>query len=165
MTEILTNGKIKKNFNYNGYDVLCWNTLREYSKEGQRIIAVQNKEDVLFFDLTRNIDGVLKECKFDVHSIMKRYDKGHYLEDFETLDNYCIKRDLLNGEQKIESLFVDENSFNEDKDYKIPIENIDFIELDNHMRNYEVYLNTGEPTRKYRGTKCILIRKGYVIIH
>lgn len=161
MTEILTNGKIKKDFN--GHDVLYWNTLREYSKEGQRIIAIQNKKDVLFFDRTRNIDGFLKECNLDVHSIMKRYDAGHYLEDFTTLDNYCIKRDILNGEQEIESLF--EVQFDEDKEYKIPMDDIDFIELDDHMRNYEVALNTGEPRRIYRGTKCIMIRKGYIIIH
>jgi len=57
-----------------------------------------------------------------------------------------------------------ERNFNEDKEFKIPIENIDFIELDQNMENYEVALNTGEPARKYRGTKCIVIRGGYVII-
>jgi len=162
MSEILTNGDMENDFN--GHTILYWNTLREYSKEGQKIVAVQNpKGDVLFFDLTRNIDGIMENCKLDVHSIMRRYDKGHYSGDFIIQDNYCIQRDMLCGDKKMKALF-DEKTFDEDKEYKIPINNIDFIELDPDMQNYEVAMSTGEPTRKYRGTKCIVIRGDFVLI-
>ena len=94
-----------------------------------------------------------------------------YMQSIHNKDICMVFKDgsynIIPFKENFITQFDEENDmpeFNEDLEYKIPISDIDFIELDDHMRNYEVALNTGEPRRKYRGTKCIVIRGDYVLI-
>lgn len=88
----------------NGLSIMYWNTGRGYTKEGQKIIAVENGNGVMFFDISRNVSGYITSCSLDGNKIMQKYDRNEY-EEICTLDQYCIQRSVLCGDTKVESIF------------------------------------------------------------
>lgn len=61
-----------------GRIVLIWNTGRFYSEKGQRIAATKVPRGIVFYDLDRQIDGMVDCLDLDKHCIMNGYDYGTY---------------------------------------------------------------------------------------
>lgn len=107
-----------KKIKFNGMDVIGFNTGRQYSNHGQRIIAVQlapkyddfwEKEysEILFEDIDRMISGKLSGLwGFTEDGIMKEYDKG----DYECLSSLCSVLPKFNM-KKIKKGLFDENKY------------------------------------------------------
>lgn len=89
---------------FNDLSIMYWNTGRMYTKEGQKIIAVEDGNGVMFFDISRNISGCMSDCGLDANEIMQKYDMNDYW-GICTEDQYCIQRSLLFGDSKVESIF------------------------------------------------------------
>lgn len=91
------------------FKIKYWNTGRLYSEDGQKIIAIQvndeNGNRVLFFDLTRKVEGRISD-PFDFRRarIMTVYDRTEYTYLAE--DDYPIKRELFEYQSEIDSLFL-----------------------------------------------------------
>ena len=75
---------------WNGQKIMGFNTGRQYSPKGQRIIAVQMETvsedifereyaDIRFEDIDRNIGGTISCCLFTQEDIMRAYDQGNYV--------------------------------------------------------------------------------------
>ena len=91
------------------FKIKYWNTGRLYSEDGQKIIAInindENGDRVLFFDLTRNIEGRISDpFDFRRYQIMTVYDRTEYTYLAEA--DYIIKRELFENQSELESLFV-----------------------------------------------------------
>ena len=69
-------------------NVITFNTGRLYVKEGQQVTAVRlkNKKDIMFFDHSRGVRGVIRNCQLLPTHIMTAYDLGQYESGWCTPD-------------------------------------------------------------------------------
>lgn len=88
----------------NGHNVIFWNTGRSYTIMGQKIVAVKHMAGAIFFDLTRDIYGVIEVCEFTSEYIMHQYDANEY-KGIRTQAAYCIQKDLCVPRPGILSMF------------------------------------------------------------
>jgi len=58
--------------------MITFNTGRWYGPGGQIISAIQQGDDVVFYDHTRHIEGVISHGVRSPYSVQNNYDKGFY---------------------------------------------------------------------------------------
>jgi len=80
--------------------VIIWNTGRFYSEKGQCIIATTLGHSVLFWDISRDIDGVVN-CGLNEELVMDAYDHNKYRptnqEEYKIINEWREhKEEILN---------------------------------------------------------------------
>jgi len=142
--------KDMKKLQYSGYQEACCNCIfpgYKYINDWEELINGQKVWLYGFKDNKPHLYGPHKVHNADAHELI----------------NINQKRSFYNNKDVMAILNFDEDPFDEDFHYNVPLVELDFIEFNMTWGYFEIHLINNE-IRKFRGTKSIDYNPPYLTI-